>query len=234
MHFIYSNWTPKLLRGILPNKMLSFRMVLCFLVLLSSQVGWSKSFDFNDPKGFNSIEFSLAGAPGKGLVLGEIKEVEGTLEYDPSAPSRTTGKIEALARSAQANAPEANAFLHGPSLFDVKRFPRVTFAFQKVSELRRLGKTSQVEVMGTLTIKGRTQKITIPAEMEYLPGKLKARLGKDGDLLVIRGKFHIKRSDFNLGVGKFNNLAGERVKVELTLVGSAAKKSIPSRVNPPR
>ncbi|MFP6854577.1 MAG: YceI family protein, partial [Opitutales bacterium] len=99
-------------------------MALCFLLLLPSQVGWSKSFDFNDPKGFNSIEFSLAGAPGKGLVLGKIKDVEGTLEYNPSAPSRTTGKIEALTRSAQANAPEANAFLHGPSLFDVKRFPR--------------------------------------------------------------------------------------------------------------
>lgn len=211
--------------------MLGFRLVFCLLALVSCNVGWGKSFDFHDPKGFNSIEFSLPGAYGKGLVLGKISEVEGTLNYDPKAPHKTTGTIEALSRSAQSSTPEADAFLRGPSLFDAERFPRVTFALDKVSKSRRFGKTTQFDIVGNLTIKGRTRKVTVSTEMEYLPGKLKARIGEEGDLLVVRGNFFIRRSDFNLGTGKFLKKAADKVKIELTLVGAASKKTAPS-VNP--
>ena len=84
--------------------MLRLSMAAVALSFLSCNLIWGKTFDFRDPRGFNSIEFSLAGAPGKGVVLGSISEVEGTMEYDPSAPGKTTGTIEAMARSARASA----------------------------------------------------------------------------------------------------------------------------------
>ena len=207
--------------------MLRFRLLLCLFALASCKLGLSKTFDFHDPKGFNSIEFSLAGAYGKSIVLGKISEVSGTLNYDPSAPSRTTGTIEALSRSAQSSNPEADNFLRGPSLFDAERFPRITFALEKVTKSRRLGKAAQFGIVGNLTIKGRSRKVIVSTEMKHLPGKLKARIGEEGDLLVIRGNFSIRRSDFDLGAGKFLNKAADKVDVELALVGGAAKKSAP-------
>jgi len=203
-----------------------FRLILIGLLSTSTWcLGWSKSFDFHDPKGFNVIEFSLAGAYANGILLGKVSETSGYLEFDPAAPEKTTGKITALTKSAQANAPDADAFLRGPSLFDVERFPRITFEIQKIIQGSRIGQSAQLEVMGDLTIKGIKRKVTIPIRMDYLPGKLMERRNLEGDLLIVRGEFLIRRSDFDLGAGKFLKKAANEVKIALTLVGAAPKKA---------
>ncbi len=221
----YSDWTKKDLGGIL-NAMLRFCFIACLFAPLSCSVAWSKAFDFHDPKGFNSIEFSLVGAFGNGLLLGKISEVKGILDYNPAAPNKTMGTIEAFSRSAQASAPEADAFLRGPSLFDVKRFPLITFAIEKIANQHRIGKSVNLDVQGTLTIKGLARKVRVPAQIDYRPGKLKAHRGVEGDLLVVRCEFVIRRSNFDLGTGKFLKKAADEVKVELTLVGAAPQKAV--------
>ncbi|MFP6901784.1 MAG: YceI family protein [Opitutales bacterium] len=205
--------------------MVSFRLIACSFVLLAWNTGWGKTFDFNDPKGFNSIEFSLLGTIENGMLLGKISELNGLLEYDPKAPEKITGTITALTRSTKASVPEADAFLRGPSLFNVDHFPEINFTIKEAKNPRRIGNSVQLEVLGTLVIKDVNRSMTIPVRMNYLPGKLKARRGVEGDLLVIRSEFSIRRSDFDLGSGMFLKKVADEVKVELTLVGAAPKKA---------
>ena len=198
-----------------------------FVYLLSITIwesAWSKSFDFHDPKGFNLIEFSLAGAYDNGFLLGKISGTSGFLEFDPATPEKTTGKIIALANTAQAQAKGANSFLRGPILFDVERYPKITFDIQKMSQENKIGQSLQFAVVGDLSIKGIKRKVTIPVRMDYLPGKLMERRKVEGDLLVVRGEFRIKRSDFDLGKGKLLQKVADEVKITMTLVGAAPKK----------
>lgn len=211
--------------------MVSFRLIACFFAVFAYHTGWSKTFDFNDPKGFNSIEFSLSGSLGKGVILGKISELKGLLSHDPKQPEKTTGSITALTGSAKASIPEANALLRGPSLFDADRFPEITFAIKEAKNPRRIGNSVQVELAGSLVIKDLNRNLTIPVRMDYLPGKLMARSGVEGDLLVVRSEFSIRRSDFDLGSGKFLKKIGDEVKIELTLVGAAPKQTV-APVNP--
>ena len=208
-----------------------FRLIACLLATLPCGAGWGKTFDFLDPKGFNSIEFSLLGAYGKGVLLGKISEVKGTLDYNPSKPSKITGTIEALSHSAQSSSPEADAFLRGPSLFDVERFPQITFVIEGTAKPQRIGQSTKLDVRGALTIKGHTRKVTLPTLIEHLPDKLRSHRGVEGDLLVVRCEFVIRRSDYGLGTGKFLKKAADEVKVELALLGTAPKKA-PVSVNP--
>lgn len=213
------------------NVMVPFRLIACSFVVFAWNTGWSKTFDFNDPKGFNSIEFSLSGLYGKGVVLGKISELKGLLLHDPKQPEKITGSITALTRSAKASVPEADAFLRGPPLFDVDRFPEIKFMIKEAKNPRRLGNSVHLEVVGSLAIKDVNRNLTIPVRMDYLPGKLKARSGVEGDLLVIRSEFSIRRSDFDLGSGKFLKKVANEVEIELTLVGSAPKQSV-TPINP--
>lgn len=205
--------------------MLRIQSIVYLVFLLTSVPGWSKPFDFHDPKGFNSIEFSLLGAYENGVLIGKIGETSGYLDFDPGAPEKTSGKITVLTKSAQANSPQADAFLRGPSLFDAQRFPLISFVVDKTANFRRFGQSTQLDVVGELTIKGVTRKISFPAQLDYLPGKLEARRGIEGDLLVVQGEFFIKRSNFDIGAGRFLVKAADEVKIELKLIGAAPKKA---------
>ncbi len=193
------------------------------LLITVSESAWSKSFDFHDPKGFNLIEFSLAGAYESGFLLGQISATSGFLEFDPAAPEKTTGKIIAFTNTAQAQARDSNSFLKGPVLFDVERYPTITFDVQKMAQGNKIGQSVQLVVVGDLTIKGIKRKVTIPVHMDYFPGKLMERRKIEGDLLVVRSEFRIKRSDYDLGKGKLLKKVADEVKVTMTLVGAAPK-----------
>jgi hypothetical protein len=67
--------------------------------------------------------------------------------------------------------------------------------------------------------------VTVPAKVTYLPGKLADRtMGKmQGDLLVIRANFVIKRSDYNIQPGKNLDKVADDIDVSLSIAGAAPK-----------
>ena len=81
-------------------------------------------------------------------------------------------------------------------------------------------------------MKGITKSLTIPLDVRYLPGASKERDGRtEGDLMVVRTSFFIKRSDFDVAPGLSPLLAPDEVKIGVALVGIAATNP-PKKVNP--
>ena len=86
--------------------------------------------------------------------------------------------------------------------------------------------TSAATLVGTLTLKGVSKEITVPASFTHLPDKLGARLGDEkvrGDLLVVRTQFTIQRADFGIMAGQMTDKVAESIALTLSIAGAAPK-----------
>jgi len=105
--------------------------------------------------------------------------------------------------------------LKSPDFFDVEKFPISTFAITKVESVNVRSKT--IKVTGNLTIRGITNTITIPAELEVKDGIVKA----SGKVIIDRTKWGIRYQS-----GKYyDNLADNAVSDDIEIhVKIVAKK----------
>ena len=74
-----------------------------------------------------------------------------------------------------------------------------------------------------MTIKGKTREMTVPVKITYLKDRLKDRQGKEGDLLVIRSNFEIKRSEFGINAGQNEDKVADTIELSLSIAGSAPR-----------
>jgi len=97
--------------------------------------------------------------------------------------------------------------LKSPDFFDVEKFPISTFAITKVESVNVRSKT--IKVTGNLTIKGITNPITFPAEIEVKDGIVKAK----GKVVIDRTQWGIRYRS-----GKFyDNLADNAVSDDIEI-----------------
>ena len=97
--------------------------------------------------------------------------------------------------------------LKSPDYFDVEKFPISTFAITKVESVNVRSKT--IKVTGNLTIKGITNPITIPAEIEVKDGMVRA----SGKVIIDRTQWGIRYRS-----GKFyDNLADNAVSDDIEI-----------------
>ncbi len=78
------------------------------------------------------------------------------------------------------------------------------------------------DVVGTFTLKGVSKEVTIPVKFTYRTS-FPAMPGKNGDLLVVRGSFSIKRSDFNIQPHQMEDKVGDEIVLTLNMAGGSAK-----------
>jgi len=182
----------------------------------------SLSFDFADPKGVNTITFNLDGTLES--ISGNAKGIAGRIQFDPKAPEKTSGTIQVDAASLYVSNPRMNDHLHGATWMDVQNYPEFHFTVSGLSNVETTGNIFQADVTGELTVKGVTRPIKANATLTYLKGKLKARMGprgQDGDLLVIRTKFSIKRSDYGINVSQNNEKVADEIEISMSIAGQA-------------
>lgn len=181
------------------------------------------SFDFKDPKGVNTVVFQTD-APLES-INGTANAISGTVIYDPVNPQAVKGKIMVAANSLHVGNPTMKEHLHGANWMDVSKFPEISFELQELANVKKEGDVVTADATGTMSMHGVTKTITVPVKFTYLKDKLKARSGKDGDLLVLRSKFSVKRSDFGLNPGKFDDKVSDEIELSFSLAGTAPKAS---------
>lgn len=127
----------------------------------------------------------------KDSLVGGIAEIDmSTIEYKDKESKNTPVK-----------------HLKSPDYFDVEKFPISTFAITKVESVNVRSKT--IKVTGNLTIKGITNPITIPAEIEVKDGIVKA----SGKVIIDRTQWGIRYRS-----GKFyDNLADNAVSDDIEI-----------------
>lgn len=179
------------------------------------------SFDFKDPKGVNNIVF-LLDAPLES-INGTATGITGTAVFDPENPAAITGAITLDVKSIRVPNDTMQEHLAGERWMDVGKFPTIVFEVTGTANARTSGDTTEADLTGNLTVKGVTKPVTVPARLTFLKGKLKARGGSnvDGDLLVVRSSFSIKRSDYGINAGQQLDKVADDIRLTLSIVGIA-------------
>ncbi|MBK9140403.1 MAG: YceI family protein [Verrucomicrobia bacterium] len=180
------------------------------------------TFDFKDPKGVNNATFTLD-APLE-AISGSANGVSGTVTFDPANPAATKGKIVVAASSLHVPNPVMKDHLHGAQWMDVAKHPEIVFEAKEMKNVRTDGDVTTADVVGTFTAKGVSKEITVPVRFTYLKDRLAARGGnQQGDLLVLRSNFTIKRTDFGINPGAPQDKVANEIVIGLSIAGAAPR-----------
>ncbi len=186
---------------------------------VSSQ-GIAAEYDFTDPKGVNNVAFSLD-APLES-VNGTATGVSGVVNFDPSNPSATSGRIAVASESLHVGNPKMKEHLHGSGWIDVKQYPEIVFELKSLEGITTEGNTTKATAKGNLTLKGVTKAIEAPVTLTYLEDLLAKRFPKKkGDLLVVRSTFSISRKDFGIKPGEAEDKVADEIVLKLSIAGGA-------------
>ena len=181
-----------------------------------------QSFDFKDPKGVNNVVFKTD-APLES-INGTATGISGNASFDPTNPGAIKGKIIVEAASLNVPNPMMKQHLQSDKWLDVTKYPEITFEVLSTDKVKTTGSVITADVTGTMTIKGASQKVTVPVKITYLKGKLKDRFPKlEGDLLVLRATFTVKRSDYGINKGSFEDKVSDDIELNLSLAGQSPK-----------
>ena len=197
-------------------------LTYCFCFLGTILAADPISFDFADPKGVNTINFNLDAQLE--AINGNAKGVSGRIQFDPEAPYKTSGNLEVDTVSMHVSNPLMKEHLHGSKWMEVEKYPKIFYKVTSLDNLSAHGNITTADVTGELTIKGITREVTSKTTLTFLQGKLKARMGPrgpDGDLLIIRTKFVVNRSDFEIQSGQNTEKVAEEIEISLSLAGQA-------------
>jgi polyisoprenoid-binding protein YceI len=159
------------------------------------------TFNFKDPKGVNTVRFTMD-AP--------LEAISGTETASMHVPN-----------------PTMKEHMHAKDWMDVSGHPTLTFETESLANVKTSGNVTTADITGKLTLRGVTRTVTAPITITYLKDKLGDRTNgrMQGDLLVLRSNFTIKRSDFGINPGAPKDKVADEVELSLSLAGYAAKGS---------
>jgi polyisoprenoid-binding protein YceI len=107
---------------------------------------------------------------------------------------------------------------------NVAKYPQIAFELISLTNVKTAANVTTADAAGKLTIKGVTKEITAPVKLTYLKDKLKQRTGKEGDLLVVRSSFSVKRSDYGINAAKFEDKVSDVIELSLSIAGTAPRQ----------
>ena len=195
---------------------------LALIALTSGVFAAPQTFDFNDPKGINNAGFKLD-APLES-INGTASGVSGTVTFDPENPGATTGKIVVATSSLMVPNSMQRGHMLGAQWLDAAKYPEISFEAKEFKNVKTDGDTTTADVTGTFTLKGVSKDLTVPVKLTWLKDKLGERVpNQKGDLLVIRANFTIKRGDFNIMPGQFEDKVSDIIELTLSIAGASTQ-----------
>ena len=181
-----------------------------------------QTFDFKDPKGVNNVVFKTD-APLES-INGTATGVSGTVTFDPVNPGAVKGKIVVEAKSLRVPNSTMQGHLQSDMWLDVAKFPTITFEVLSADNVKTAENVTTADITGTMNIKGVSNKVTVPVKLTYLKDRLKDRFPMlQGDLLVLRAKFIVKRSDYGINKGNFADKVSDEIELNVSVAGQCPK-----------
>lgn len=154
----------------------------------------------------SSIQFT---AKQLGVPLsGHFKQFDAQVQFDTAKPETSKIHFTVDTGSATMGSKETDSNLVNADWFNVVKFPKATFDSTAVKALGG----GKYQVDGTLTIKGNTQKVSVPVQ-----------LTQSGTTTLATGSLPLKRLPFKIGDGDWadTSMVADEVTVQfkLTLTG---------------
>ena len=151
----------------------------------------------------SSIRFAVDQLGGGG-INGSFPDYKGSFRVDGSNLGRSSVTITLYPKSVRANEARVESFLRSDAVFDVERYPEITF---RSTAVQRTG-ASTARIVGMLTARGKSRRAEFKADVSRQAG---------GSI-----SFHVTgtiyRSPYGMGVGTpiYSNL----VQFDMTLNGT--------------
>jgi len=182
--------------------------------------GLKLSFDFKDPKGVNAVGFMLDSTLEP--IFGTGTGISGSVEFDATQPMGATGVLRMDAKAVRTTNDRMTEVLHGPDWLDVANHPTIEIRLLKVESVEpRSLNVFKIQARAEVVIKGTTREMSLPLLATYLPGRLGDRLrGATGDLLVLRSRFSVNRSEFAINVASSPEVVAEEILINAAIVGT--------------
>ncbi len=189
--------------------------ILCgtFVSLASAQDGPKKPTPVVSSQQLVAAESSIRfvskqmGVP----VEGVFRRFTAQSQFDPKKPEASSVNLSVDLLSTEIGSADTEKELKKPGWFDSARRPTATFASSAI----KASGPGKYEVDGLLSIKGVSQRVLVPVT-----------LTQRGAVTYADGTFQIKRMDFKIGDGEWNDIsivANEVVvKFRLALTGVSA------------
>ncbi len=194
------------------------------ITLISINIYGQKSFDFEDPKGVNSMSFQLYSDIEP--ISGTATAISGDITFNPDTPKDTRGTIIVSAADIKTTNKRMTQVLHGEDWIDVDKYPTVEYKITGISEAKKESDIRySLVAKGKFTLKGKTKKLDIPLQLSYQKGKLNDRNHKGkGDLIILRSNFSIDRKSFNIKPEMDNTVVAEQIDIAVGIVGASPDK----------
>ena len=153
--------------------------------------------------GSSSIRFAVDQVGGGG-IKGSFPDYKGSFRIDGGNVGRSSVTITLYPKSVRANEARVERFLRSDAVFDVDRYPEITF---RSTSVQRTG-ASTARIVGMLTARGKSRKAEFNADV----GR------RAGGAISFHVTGAIYRSPYGMGVGTpiYSNL----VQFDMTLNGT--------------
>jgi polyisoprenoid-binding protein YceI len=123
-------------------------------------------------------------------VDGNFRKFTAQLTFDPAKPAAGSANLSIDTDSYDLGDAEYNKQVRGKDWFDSTTFPKATFVSTAIAP----SGGTQYKVTGKLTIKGKSQIVTMPVAIT-----------QQGASQVFDGALPIKRTQFNVGTGEWKD-----------------------------
>jgi polyisoprenoid-binding protein YceI len=136
-------------------------------------------------------------------VNAPFKRFNGRIDYDPASPNASKAALEVSTGSLDLGTEEYNSEVRKKVWLDSGTYPTASF----ISTTIKPGAAGHFDATGVLTLKGKTQTLTIPVSV----GKVGAGTSFDGAL-------QISRAYFGIGDAEWNDLLDDKVGIKFHFV----------------
>jgi polyisoprenoid-binding protein YceI len=165
--------------------------VLFLALLLSGPASPEQASSRTIDKAHSRVTFTVT-KWGFAEVEGRFYDFAGTIAFDEQHPERSQIDWRVRVDSVQTGAPNRDKALQTSDYFDAARFPEMHFVSDRINPLGGI----KFEVTGQMTIRGKTQPLTIRATYggtHIIPG--------EGTYSIFQTEFVIDRYDYNVRGG---------------------------------
>lgn len=166
--------------------------------------GAAKTFDIDD---VHSMALFRVQHFGAGRFWGLFNDVGGTVQYAPDKSLSMNITIQTA--SVDSHNEKLDRHLKSPDFFNSVEFPVMTFVSTSAKSLGN----GRFEVVGDLTMRGVTKRITVPVECSAI-----SNMGA-GTRAGFEASFELKRSEFGVSYGVEKKMLGDETRVVVSLEG---------------
>jgi len=132
-----------------------------------------------------------------------FKTFNGRVDYDPAKPNASKAAIEVATGSFDMGSADYNSEVKKKEWLDSGTYPKASF----ISTSVKPGATGHFDATGTLTLKGKSQTLTVPVTAT-----------KTSTASVFDGTLEISRAYFGIGSPEWKDTVDDKVRIKFHLV----------------